>query len=179
MLIPLYVLAAGALLAGIGAFDWFVGHDRTAFWNGAIVTPPGHDPIEAAHHVPHWVGLAPLAVGIIGILWASWFYLKRTDLPAKFAEGLSSIYLLVFRKYFFDEIYDAVFVRPALWLGRVFWKRGDQGTIDAFGPDAIASNSRRFAGFVSKLQTGYLYQYAFVMLIGVVIFTTWFLWRGH
>jgi NADH-quinone oxidoreductase subunit L len=179
MLIPLYVLAAGALLAGIGAFDWFVGHDRAAFWGASIVTPPGHDPIEAAHHVPEWVSLAPLVVGIIGILLASWFYLKRTDLPSKVAAAFSGLYVLVFRKYYFDELYDAVFVRPALWFGRLFWKRGDQGLIDAYGPDAIASNSRRFAGFVSRFQTGYLYQYAFVMLIGVVLFTTWFLWRGH
>ncbi|MDB5368196.1 MAG: nuoL [Rhodospirillales bacterium] len=179
MLIPLYVLAAGALFAGLGAYNWFVGHDRAAFWGTSIVTPPGRDPIEAAHHVPEWVSLAPLAVGIVGILLASWFYLKRTDLPKKVAAAFSGIYVLVFRKYYFDELYDAVFVRPALWLGRVFWKRGDEGLIDTYGPDAIASNSQRFAGFVSRFQTGYLYQYAFVMLIGVVLFTTWFLWRGH
>jgi NADH-quinone oxidoreductase subunit L len=91
---------------------------------------------------------------------------------------LSVLYQLSFRKYYFDEIYDAIFVRPAFWLGRVFWQRGDVGIIDAFGPDGLASGTRSIAGGFSRLQTGYLFHYALAMLVGVLILTTFYLVLG-
>jgi NADH-quinone oxidoreductase subunit L len=175
MLVPLFVLAAGALFAGWIFYDWFVGEGRDAFWNGAIFVAPGHDTIGAAHHGPEWVGLMPLVAGLLGIALAWVFYVRRPAWPAAVASGLSGLYLLVFRKYYFDELYDALFVRPSFWLGRVFWQRGDVGTIDRFGPNGIATSSLEVAEGFSRLQTGYLFHYAMAMLVGVLILVTFYI----
>jgi NADH-quinone oxidoreductase subunit L len=91
------------------------------------------------------------------------------------AEGLSGLYQLVFRKYYFDELYDALFVRPAIALGRIFWQRGDMGTIDTYGPNGIAARTREVATGFSRLQTGYLFHYAMAMLVGVLILVTFYI----
>jgi NADH-quinone oxidoreductase subunit L len=178
MLLPLTVLAAGALLAGYLGYDHFVGEARNEFWGASIYVAPGHDTIEAAHKGPEWVGILPLVVGLLGIFLAYVFYILRPTWPAAWANGLSGLHQLIFRKYYFDEIYDAIFVNPSFSLGRIFWKRGDVGIIDAFGPDGIASGTRTLSAGFSRLQSGYLFHYALAMLVGVLILTTFYLILG-
>jgi NADH-quinone oxidoreductase subunit L len=178
MLLPLTVLAAGALFAGFLGYDHFVGEARGEFWGSSIYVAPGHDSIEAAHHGPEWVGVLPLIVGVLGIALAYVFYVYRPKWPAAWATGLSPLYQLIFNKYYFDEIYDFLFVRRAFDLGRFFWKRGDVGTIDAFGPDGISSLTRSASAGFSRLQSGYLFHYALAMLVGVLVLTTFYLVLG-
>jgi len=179
MLMPLYVLAAGAVVAGFLGYDWFVGEGREAYWGASIFVAPGHDSLEAAHKGPEWVGFLPLVAGLSGIFLAWVFYVRRPAWPAAVANALSGLYQLVFRKYYFDELYDLLFVRTSLFLGRIFWQRGDMGTIDYYGPDGITRVSRDVAAGFSRLQTGYLFHYAMAMLVGVLILTTVYLFAGH
>jgi NADH-quinone oxidoreductase subunit L len=129
MLVPLFVLAAGALIAGIGAYDWFMGHHAfEEFWRGALFIAPEHKALENMHHVPEWVKLAPLAAGLSGIILAVLFYGVWTGLPAMFAKGFGPIYRLVFNKYYFDEIYNFIFVKGSNALGAFFFQFGDNKT---------------------------------------------------
>ncbi len=175
MLWPLVVLATGAVVAGFLGFNLFVGAGREAFWREAILVLPGHDSLEAAEHLPFWVGKLPLAVGVFGfaVSWAC--YVWRPGIPAWVARRFEPIYLFLLNKWYFDELYDFLFVRPAFWLGRVLWKKGDGAVIDGLGPDGFASTTRGLSVLASRLQTGYLYHYAFAMLIGVVALVSWYL----
>ncbi len=174
MLIPLYVLAAGAILAGGLSYGWFVGDGREAFWGAAIFVLPENDTVEAAHNVALWVKLLPTAAGLSGIALAYVYYMRMPELPAKTAAAVPWLHNFFFRKWYFDELYDAIFVRPAMAIGRFLWKQGDGGIIDAYGPDGISALTRRFAGQAGKLQSGYVYHYAFAMLIGVVAIVSWY-----
>jgi NADH-quinone oxidoreductase subunit L len=120
----------------------------------------------------------PLIVGVLGIFLAWVFYIRKPTWPAAWATNLSLLYQLIFHKYYFDELYDFLFVRRAFDLGRFFWKRGDVGTIDAFGPDGISSLTRSASAGFSRLQSGYLFHYALAMLVGVLILTTFYLVLG-
>ena len=177
MLVPLIVLATGALFAGFVAFPWFVGHDLHHFWGDSIVMLAGEHGtiIDEAHHVPEWVSLAPLVAGVAGIVLAYVFYMFSPDLPAAFVGAFKSVHGLVFRKYMFDELYDALFVKTAMKLGFGLWKGVDIGVIDGVGPDGAAAITRRLSLASSRVQSGYVYHYAFVMVIGVVALAGWFL----
>jgi NADH-quinone oxidoreductase subunit L len=180
MLVPMMVLAVGAMLSGALLAGPFVGEESAEFWGKAILILPGHDALIEAHHVPLWVKLAPLVVGLIGIALATWLYLKRTDLPGKIAATFRGVYLFLLNKWYFDELYDRLFVQPAFRIGRGLWLGGDKAVIDGLGPDGIAGVTTDLARGASRLQTGYVYHYAFAMLVGVVILVSWYLWRaGH
>lgn len=174
MLFPLFVLAVGAIFSGSMLFELFVGHHWQDFWRSSIMILPEHTAMENAHHVPKLVKFAPLIVGVLGIGLAYLFYLVMPDLPSKMARLFRPIHALFFNKWYVDELYDAIFVKPAVALGRVFWTKGDMGTIDAYGPDGVTSLVGRFSAFCSRLQTGYVFHYAFAMLIGVVALITWY-----
>jgi NADH-quinone oxidoreductase subunit L len=177
MLIPLYVLAAGAIAAGVLGYDLFVGDGREGFWRESILVLPDHASLEAAHHAPFWVQHLPLVVGLLGIV-AAWIsYLWQPEIPGIVATRFRGVYLLLLNKWYFDELYDALLVRPAMALGVEFWKKGDGSVIDGLGPDGVAAATTRLAVRASRLQTGYLYHYAFVMLIGVVVLVSWYLLR--
>jgi NADH-quinone oxidoreductase subunit L len=178
MLLPLVVLAAGAVFAGMLGYGLFVGEERAEFWGSSIFVAPSHDSIAAAHKAPGWIGALPLGAGVLGIFLAWIFYRVKPTWPAAWARSLSGPYQLIFHKYYFDELYEAIFVKPAQWLGRVFWQRGDMGTIDYYGPDGLTRASRATAGAFSRLQTGYLFHYAMAMLVGVLILTTAYLVLG-
>ena len=179
MLIPLYILALGSIFAGIALSYFFVGDGREAFWGKAIKVLHENDSIEAAHHAPLWVKLAPVAAGLTGILAAWYFYIRRPDLPAAVAGTHAEAYRFLLNKWYFDELYEFLFVQPAKWLGRVLWKSGDGRIIDGFGPDGIAATVIDLARRASLLQTGFVYHYAFAMLIGVAILVTWYFATGH
>jgi NADH-quinone oxidoreductase subunit L len=175
MLIPLFCLAFGAVFAGWAGYNAFVGEGRADFWNKSILVLAQHDSLEAAHHVALWVKLLPLAMAVAGIGLAYVFYAYRPDLPGAMARRFPGLYRFLLNKWYFDELYWNVIAEPAMRLGRVLWKGGDGAVIDGLGPDGIAARTQGLARRASMLQTGYVYHYAFAMLIGVVLLVTWYL----
>ena len=174
MVLPLIVLAVGSVFAGFMMYDAFVGQDGAAFWNGAILVLPEHPALENAHHVPLWVKLAPLVVGAAGISLAYFLYMFRPELPGQIAGRFQGLYQFLLNKWYFDELYDRIFVRPCFYLGRNLWKIGDGTIIDGLGPDGVASSVKVLARRIAGLQSGYLYHYAFAMLTGIVLLASWF-----
>ncbi|MPZ33230.1 MAG: NADH-quinone oxidoreductase subunit L [Rhodospirillales bacterium] len=176
MLLPLYVLGIGAALSGLVAYDWFVGSDWAHFWGtSSIAVKSTGEVLHQAHEVPVWVKLAPLVFALCGIALSYLCYIAMPQLPALVVKRFPGIYALFYNKWYFDEIYDVVFVKPALALGRILWKKGDGATINGLGPDNIAARAQDMAGVLSRFQSGYLYHYAFVMLVGVAGLVTYFM----
>jgi len=175
MIVPLMVLASGACFAGWLGYEWFVGHGAEHFWGNAILVLSNHSALEDAHHVPAWVKYLPLVVGFSGIGLAYVMYMFVPSLPDKVKRAFGPIHTFVFNKWYFDELYDAVFVKPAFAIGRFFWVWGDQKTIDHLGPDGIANTTQDTAAKASVLQSGYLFHYAFSMLVGVVAMVSWYM----
>lgn len=173
MLVPLLVLAVGAILAGVVFKEFFFGHDYAGFWKGALFTLPTNEILDHYHHVPTWVKLSPFTAMIIGFIVAWIFYIRSPEMPKALAERHRGLYQFLLNKWYFDELYDFLFVRPAKWLGRLFWKGGDGWLIDGFGPDGISARVLDVTNRVVKMQSGYLYHYAFAMLIGVAALVTW------
>jgi NADH-quinone oxidoreductase subunit L len=218
MLLPLTVLAIGAIFAGMFFYEPFVGsgekhevaeaqigHEEVAldvehevegpviedetheakmnrhgFWGASVKVLPEHDSLEAAHHVPEWVKLMPLFAGLGGIGFAFLAYMFKPGIPAASKKIFAPLHTLFYNKWFFDEIYEAVFVRNTISLGRAFWYAGDQNTIDRLGPDGSAKATKNIAALLSKFQSGFVYQYAFVMMIALIGLISWFVFKnGH
>jgi len=164
MLIPLVVLSIGAIAAGQVFAPKFL--DDASFWAGSIFY---NEPlIHAMHAVPYLVKYAALIVMLLGFAGAYVAYIAKPDIPAKFVATFPALHNFVYRKWYFDELYDAIFVKPAFWLGRKFWQLGDIGTIDRFGPNGIAWVVERSAVAAKSIQSGYVYTYALIMLLGLV-----------
>ena len=172
MLVPLGVLSLGAVFAGIVFHHAFIDVAEGAhFWKGSIAFDTHL--MHAIHEVPLWVKLSPAVVMIAGFLIALQAYVRNPSLPRRFVGQFGILYTFLYNKWFFDEIYNVLIVRPALWLGRFFWKRGDEGTIDRFGPDGAAALVSGGNRVTAQLQSGYLYTYALVMLLGLAAAATW------
>ena len=171
MLIPLGLLTVGAIFAGFAFTGAFI--DGKDFWAGSIYY--NEELVHALHEVPYWVKLTATFVMIVGFVTAWWAYIKDTSIPGKFVEQFRLVHDFVYNKWYFDELYNIVFVKPAFWFGRIFWQRGDVGIIDRFGPDGIAAVVQRGALVAKKVQSGYLYSYALIMLVGLVAAITWVL----
>jgi NADH-quinone oxidoreductase subunit L len=178
MLIPLGVLALGSLLAGFAAKEWFVGHDYEHFWKGALFTGTDNKVLEEIHHVPLWVSLAPAVMMALGFGLAYWMYIRDPGKPVRLAAEHPILYRFLLNKWYFDELYDLIFVRPAMRLGRFLWRTGDGRIIDGLGPDGVAARVIDVTRGVVRLQTGYVYHYAFAMLIGVAVLITYYLTIG-
>ena len=245
MLFPLYVLAAGAVLAGIAFYPMFVGKQEQAFWGNSIYTIAGpnmpdiarrtgiiiaqalpalistahaagdtgdapaggegvtgatgaddhgkskikgpqvsedgvryRDALHDRHYVPGWVLWAPTFVSVLGFFVAYYFYIMRPELPGQIAAQRGPILRFLQNKWYFDELYHFVFVRPTFWIGRLLWRGGDGRIIDGMGPDGISARVLDGTRVLVRLQSGYLYHYAFVMLIGIAAAVTYFIWRG-
>ncbi len=177
MLVPLLVLGTGAIFAGYIGFEYFVGERASEFWGAAIFVLPEHSSLEAAHHVPGWVKHLPLVVGLAGIGLAFVMYKFVPGLPSMMACRFNGIYRFLLNKWYFDELYDKLFVRPAFRIGRGLWKGGDGDLIDGVGPDGFAAATINLARRASRLQSGYIYHYAFAMLAGVVVLITLYLFN--
>ncbi|MDD3798010.1 MAG: NADH-quinone oxidoreductase subunit L [Novosphingobium sp.] len=173
MLVPLVVLAVGAVFAGYAFTHAFISDE--GFWKGAIFY--NEHLMHAMHQVPLWVKLAPAAVMLTGLLIAWFAYIKDTSIPAKFVAQFGALHAFLYNKWYFDELYDFLFVRPAFWLGRVFWQKGDVGLIDRFGPNGAAWAVAQGSRYAQKVQSGYLYSYALVMLLGLVAAVSWVMVR--
>jgi NADH-quinone oxidoreductase subunit L len=168
MLGPLVVLALGAVFAGFLLDNWFIGAGWEHFWNGSIFNGPQNKVIEDLEHVPAWVGIAPLVLALLGIVLAYMMYIANPLLPVRLAGSFSSIYRFLLNKWYFDELYDMIFVQPAIRLARLFWQVGDVTIIDGV-PNGLAELTTDGSRQIVKIQTGSLAVYAFVMLIGVVV----------
>jgi len=173
MLVPLYVLAAGALFAGIIFHGAFIGEGYAEFWKASLFTLPDNHILHEIHELPLWVELAPFVAMLIGLAVAWKFYIRSPELPRSVAANHRLLYGFLLNKWYFDELYDFLFVQPAKRLGRFLWKTGDGTIIDGLGPDGISARVVDVTNRVVKLQTGYLYHYAFAMLIGVAALVTW------
>jgi NADH-quinone oxidoreductase subunit L len=182
MWVPLLILGIGALFVGgfsvIGPLGDFIGEEHVEFWHGAIAQLPAHNALEMREAVPEWVKFSPTVMMLLGFLVAWYFYMERPDLPPKLAARRGPLYLFLYNKWYFDELYDFIFVRPAFWIGRQLWKLGDGKIIDGLGPDGVAAGVLDWTRQVVRLQSGYVYHYAFAMLLGVFIFATYFVIGG-
>jgi NADH-quinone oxidoreductase subunit L len=176
MLVPLFVLAAGAIAAGYLGLPMV--EEGREFWGESILVLAVHDALEAAHHVPLWVKLLPIGAALTGIAIAYVFYIQRPALPVALAARLGPLYRFLLNKWYFDELYEGMLVRPAKAIGFGLWKGGDGAVIDGLGPDGIAAVTLDLARRARRLQTGYVYHYAFAMLIGVAALVTWYLFAG-
>ncbi len=173
MLVPLYLLAAGAVLAGVVFEGFFYGEEYAEFWKGALFTSEHNELLHEFHHVPAWVALSPFIAMVVGFVTAWYFYIRSPSAPRALAQQHRVLYEFLLNKWYFDEIYDFLFVRSAKALGRFLWKKGDIGVIDAYGPNGISEGVVQITQRAVKLQSGYLYHYAFVMLIGMAALLTW------
>jgi NADH-quinone oxidoreductase subunit L len=177
MLTPLALLTIGAVFAGFVFHNAFIDAEAgQAFWANSTLYFNAHL-MHAMHEVPLWVKLSSTVAMLIGLTTAYLMYQRSEDAPQRLATTFAPVYRFFLNKWYFDELYSFVFVRPAFWFGRLFWKQGDIGIIDRFGPNGSAA----FVSFGSKLavrmQSGYLYTYALVMLLGLVIAVSWMMVR--
>ncbi len=175
MTVPLMILALGATTTGFLGLS-MVNPDL-AFWAGSLGMEPGHNVLEEAHHTPFFFKILPLVLGLAGIAIAYVCYIARPGLPEALTARVRPVHALLYNKWYFDELYDLLFVRTAKAIGLGLWRGGDQGIIDRFGPDGVAGSTLETAKQAVRLQTGYVYHYAFVMLIGVAALVSFFLYR--
>ena len=205
MMVPLVLLAIGAIAAGMAFKPQFIGKDEhKEFWKDSIyvsetsaldqlnafkyqfedkkeapesATGEAEAPsakAEVSEPSGEWVFYAPFAAMLGGLAWASYWYLRRPDIPAAIVKKNGLAYQFLLNKWYFDEIYDFLFVKPAMWLGRFLWKKGDGWFIDGFGPDGVASTVLETTRRVVRVQTGYVYHYAFAMLVGIALLVTFY-----
>ena len=177
MMVPLAVLSLGAVVAGLAFASYFIGHDEKAFWGAALFRSDSNHILHEMHGVPEWVGYSSFIAMLIGFGIAWLYYIRAPWLPAATARAFRPLYLFLLNKWYFDELYNAIFVRPAFAIGRFLWKGGDGAVIDG-AIDGTAAGVGRVTERVVKLQTGYLYHYAFAMLIGVAAILTWLTYNG-
>ncbi|WP_454619323.1 NADH-quinone oxidoreductase subunit L [Bradyrhizobium cenepequi] len=173
MLIPIGVLAVGSFLAGFPFRELFAGHGIEEFFRESVKMNPHI--IEEMHHIPESIAFLPTVMMVLGFLISYLFYISRPYLPVELAKQQPMLYQFLLNKWYFDELYDLIFVRPAKWIGYTLWKKGDGFIIDGFGPDGVSARVLDVARNAVKIQTGYLYHYAFAMLIGVAGLITWFM----
>jgi len=172
MLVPLALLSLGAVFAGFIFSGAFIDPERGAeFWKGSIAFD--EHLMHAMHGIPLWAKLSATAAMLLGFAVAVWAYVLDTALPGRFVSHFRLLYRFLLRKWYFDELYDMIFVKPAFAIGRLFWKGGDQGTIDRFGPDGVSKLVVSGGALARRMQTGYLYTYALVMLLGLAAAATW------
>ncbi|AXK80159.1 NADH-quinone oxidoreductase subunit L [Pseudolabrys taiwanensis] len=179
MLIPLAFLAIGSFAAGFPFKEIFAGHGVEHFFRGSLTFGKDNHILEEMHHIPLGITTLPTVMMAVGFVIAWVFYIKRPDIPVELARQHRPLYLFLLNKWYFDELYDVIFVRPVKWLGRTLWKRGDGWLIDGFGPDGVSARVLDITRGVVRLQTGYLYHYAFAMLIGAALLITWFMFSVH
>ncbi|ATY31317.1 NADH-quinone oxidoreductase subunit L [Sphingomonas psychrotolerans] len=172
MLIPLLLLSVGAIFAGFVFHGFFIEAEEGAhFWSGSIAF--NTHLMHAMHEVPLGVKLSATIAMLLGLGFSWYAYIGKPGLAAAIADNFRVLHTFLLNKWYFDELYNFLFVRPAFAIGRVLWKAGDEKTIDRFGPNGLANVIRLGSVGAVKLQSGYLYTYAFIMLIGLTAALTW------
>ncbi|MEJ7776099.1 MAG: NADH-quinone oxidoreductase subunit L [Sphingomicrobium sp.] len=172
MLVPIGLLALGAAFSGLLFGHYFL--DSAEFWNGSIAFD--EHLAHAMHEVPWSVKYTATFVMLVGLAIAWRNYIRKPGAAGAFVAQFPAVHRFVLNKWYFDELYDRVLVRPSLWLGRLFWHRGDEKTIDRFGPHGAAYAVGLGNRLTTRLQSGYLYSYALVMLLGLVGAASWAIW---
>jgi NADH-quinone oxidoreductase subunit L len=172
MLVPIGLLAVGAVLAGFVFSHFFL--ESAEFWQGSVAFD--EHLAHAMHEVPTWVKYSATIAMLTGLAIAYQNYIRNPKAAGGFVQQFGGVYRFVKNKWYFDELYDRIFVRPAIWLGRLFWKGGDEGTIDRFGPHGAAYAVAVGNKITARLQSGYLYSYALVMLLGLIGAASWAIW---
>jgi NADH-quinone oxidoreductase subunit L len=212
MLIPLGVLALGAVFSGMVWYNSFFGHaeyvgkfygipvaeaaaegqgdghgegdDHAAEaahhyvfagqpGEGALYFAPDNHVLDDAHAAPKWVKVSPFIAMSFGLVLAVWFYIVNPSLPGRLASNFQPLYLFLKNKWYFDELYDAIFVKPAIALGRFFWKRGDGNVIDGFLNGVAMGIVPFFTKLAGRAQSGFIFTYAFWMVLGIAALITW------
>jgi NADH-quinone oxidoreductase subunit L len=174
MLVPLLLLAVGAVIAGFTLRGWFIGDEWLGYWRGALFMVGNGEILTRMEDLPGLVGWAPLMAGLLGIAIAYVLYIQKPELPANLAENLQPLYRFVLNKWYFDEFYDAALIQPYRRLARMLWQVGDTTIIDGV-PNGLATLTADGSAQVVKIQTGSIAVYAFAMLIGVVLLVSVFL----
>ncbi len=165
---PLVLLSGGAVFAGWLLHAAFIGDHNANYWQGAIFNGANNHVLAAIERTPLLIGLLPTVTGLAGIALATWFYIFNPAIPALLAARFQPVYLFLVHKWYFDELYNAIFVRPAMWLAREFWHVGDEKIIDGV-PNGLAALTADGSEQVVRIQTGSIAVYAFTMLIGLVV----------
>ena len=174
ILFPLIVLAVGAAFGGFALAPWFIGSHQATFWNGSIFNAPGNGVLSAVEQVPVVLTLVPTILALLGVAAAVYGYMLRPELPAQLARRFPALYQFLLRKWYFDELYDRIFVRPYRVLARLLWHVGDEGIIQGV-PSGMARLTADGSTQVVRIQTGSIAVYAFTMLIGLVVLISTFL----
>ncbi|MGX9353788.1 NADH-quinone oxidoreductase subunit L [Roseobacteraceae bacterium S113] len=145
---------------------------------GAIYTAPENHVLHDAHYVPTWVKLSPFISMLLGLVTAYWFYIVNPTLPKRLAENQRPLYLFLLNKWYFDELYNWIFIKPAMFLGRFLWKNGDGVVIDGSINGVSMGIIPFFTRLAGRLQSGYIFTYAFGMVIGIAVLITWMTMTG-
>jgi NADH-quinone oxidoreductase subunit L len=177
MLFPLIALSILTVFSGIYFVDYFMSHDYQYLWQTSIYLSENNHVIESIHYVPKWVKYSPLVMMILGLITAIIFYLFYPKIPKFLSIKFNPLYKFLLNKWYFDELYELIFVRNVSRFGNFLSNFGDKRVIDGFGPDGVSSRVMDIAKQVSRIQTGYIYHYAFAMLIGLMLFITYFFVR--
>ena len=172
MTVPLMILALGALLFGFLFKNYFIGDYSESFWDHSIVV---HH--EEHHHIPFYIYYLPIMLGFLGLFIAWYMYIKNTKLASDIAKMNKPLYEFLLNKWYFDELYNFLLVRPAIAIGKILWKFLDEYIIDGFGPNGIASLAINLSNRAKKIQSGYIYHYAFAILIGLSLLITFFIFK--
>ena len=169
MLVPLFLLGIGALFAGFLFKETFIGNHSNDFWQTSIffINEIKHD------HIPLWLLLITPILVVIAIPLSFYYYISNTKILEEIKNNTLPLYNFLLNKWYIDELYDSLFIKPTKKIGSFFWKKGDVGTIDRFGPDGISKLIKIISNKAGRLQTGFIYDYAFVMLIGLSILLTY------
>jgi NADH-quinone oxidoreductase subunit L len=173
MLVPLAILAAGSILAGFPFKGVFAGHGVEEFFRTSLTLKAGI--LDEMHHLPASIVYLPTVMMVLGFVVAWLFYIRRPYLPVELATQHPLLYKFLLNKWYVDELYEVIFVRPAKWIGYQLWKKGDGLLIDGLGPDGVSARVLDATRAAVRVQSGYLYHFAFAMLIGVAGLMTWFI----
>ena len=173
MCVPLALLAFGAVFAGMAGAGIFIGDGYGPFWKGVLATGPDNTILAAIHQVPIWVKVMPAVMMLAGLMLAFHYYIRRPRAASALAEQHRPLYLFLLNKWYVDEIYNFLFIRPALRLGRILWKCGDGQIIDGLGPDGVSRLVRSIGARAARLQSGYIYHYALAMIVGAAALLSW------
>ena len=177
MLFPLFILSIFTIFSGVFFVDYFMYHDYQYLWQSSIYLSENNHVIESIHYVPKWVKYSPLVMMVIGLITAVIFYLLYPKVPKFLSSQFNPVYKFLLNKWYFDEIYEFIFVRNISRIGNFLSNFGDKRIIDGLGPDGISLRVMDIAKQISRIQTGYIYHYAFAMLIGLMLFITYFFIR--
>ena len=177
MLFPLFILSIFTIFSGVYFVDYFMYHDYQYLWQSSIYLSENNHVIESIHYVPKWVKYSPLVMMVIGLFTAIIFYILYPKIPKFLSSRFNLLYKFLLNKWYFDEIYEFIFVKNISRIGNILSNFGDKRIIDGLGPDGISLRVMDIAKQISRIQTGYIYHYAFAMLIGLMLFITYFFIR--